>query len=73
MRRFRDSNGADWDVIVGRASWGAFQALFVPVDGGTVRQAPLGAVSQIAAEGELAAFSTDELARLFDASRPRET
>lgn len=58
--------------MVGRASWGTFQALFVPVGGGTARQADLAAVSQGEAERELASRSADELARLLENSRPRD-
>lgn len=31
MRRIEDRREERWDVVVGRESWGAFYALFVPV------------------------------------------
>lgn len=53
MRRFRDADGREWDVVLGRESWGALLALFVPVGGGTVMQAPLRSDGYDAAQQEL--------------------
>ena len=39
MRRFRDRYNVEWDVVLGRESWGALCALFVPVHGSGIRQA----------------------------------
>lgn len=30
MRSFVDASGSRWDVVLGRESWGAFFAIFVP-------------------------------------------
>lgn len=74
MRRFRDSNGHDWDVVVGRESWGAFFALFVPGahSGEIVRQTLLEASTQEAAERELDTLDGPALAALFERSTPKE-
>jgi len=53
MRRFHDTEGRAWDVVLGRESWGGLLALFVPVRGGTVMQAPLRSDGYDAAQHEL--------------------
>ena len=72
MRRFEDAEGRRWEVIVGRASWGAFQLLFVPEGGGETRQVHLEAVSAAEAERALSGLSDEELREHFLDSRPRE-
>ncbi len=72
MRRLEDARGGDWEVVVGRASWGTFQLLFVPDGGGEVRQAHLEATSAGEAERRLAALSEEELQGYLQDSRPRE-
>jgi hypothetical protein len=74
MRRITDREGHAWDVVLGRESFGAHYALFVPARGnpGETRQAPLRAGSQLEAETELAAFSTGELGRLLDRSETKK-
>lgn len=72
MRRLEDSRGRDWEVIVGRASWGTFQLLFVPDGDGEVRQVHLEATSAGEAERRLAGFSEEELQGYLEDSRPRE-
>jgi hypothetical protein len=73
VRRITDRQGHTWDVIVGRESFGALFALFVPTRGNPegARQTILGAQSQMDAEAELAALSTAELGRLLDRSEPK--
>jgi hypothetical protein len=73
MRRHTDADGLDWDVIVGRESFGALYALFVPGAGnpGEVRQALLSAESQTEAETELDALSAAELNDLLRVSEPK--
>lgn len=73
MRRFKDERGRDWDVVVGRESWGAFVALFVPRSGDEpVRQAPLGSESRGAAAREVGGLDEEELGALLDRSRPKD-
>ncbi len=71
MQRFTDADGGEWEVTVGRASWGAFLALFVPLGGGEAREASLAALSADAAGRELLEAGEDELASLFRNSGPR--
>jgi hypothetical protein len=73
MRRFEDSDGLAWDVVIGRASWGALLALFVPVDhDDPVRQAPLLASSMEAAADELDRMDSAALAALLVRSTPKD-
>ena len=53
MRRFRDPSGRPWEAVVGRESWGAFFAIFVPTAGDAIRQTQLDAGSWSDAEREL--------------------
>lgn len=55
MRRFVDGHGRPWDAVVGRESWGALFAIFIPVEAGPP-------VSQTA----LPASSYEEAVTLFD-------
>ena len=70
MRRFEDESGAVWDAVVGRESWGAVVALFVPRTGGTVaRQASIPARGFEAATAWMESCSYDDLrARLRDST-----
>jgi hypothetical protein len=70
MRRFRDGSGADWDVVLGRESWGALYALFVPAVTGAapVRQTALRAVAYDAAMQELEQLDEAALQALFERS-----
>jgi hypothetical protein len=73
VRRFEDPRGRTWDVVVGRESFGALYALFVPA-GETraeTRQTLLQADSQAAAEESLAEMSDDEMTKLFERSEPK--
>lgn len=73
MRRFQDREGRDWEVVVGRESWGAFFAIFVPRghDAG-VRQSMLDAGSQEEAARELDGLGRDGLRELLGESSPKE-
>jgi hypothetical protein len=73
MRRFEDRHGWIWDVTVGRESFGALYALFIPVaaNPGEPRQALLEAVSQMDAEVELDGMTGDELKDLLRRSEPK--
>jgi hypothetical protein len=69
MRRFRDRNGQEWDVVLGRESWGTLLALFVPVAGADpVRQAPLAATAYDTAMQELELLAEDAVQQLLDRS-----
>jgi len=72
MRRFEHPPGQVWDVVIGRASWGSLFALFVPAHAEPVRQAPLHASSQEAAEAELDALDQHALVALLDRSTPKD-
>lgn len=70
MRRYTDPRGRSWDVVVGRESFGALYALFVPAAStrAETRQTLLEADSQTAAAEALGDMSDDELDRLFQRS-----
>lgn len=73
MRRYTDSRGRAWDVVVGRESFGALYALFVPA-GETraeTRQTLLQADSQAKAWETLEAMSDDEMDELYERSEPK--
>lgn len=74
MRRFRDQSGVEWDVVLGRESWGTTVALFVPPTASTldVRHAPLRATAQDAATRELDDMDDAALRALFDRSTARQ-
>jgi len=57
---------------VGRASWGVFHLLFVPVDDGGVHQIQLDASSAEEAERALAGMVEEDLRKLLERSRPRD-
>jgi hypothetical protein len=70
MVRFTDRNGLEWDVVLGRESWGAIVALFVPRtrDDVAVRQTPLNVASYEAAVQELDSLDPAALQALLDRS-----
>jgi hypothetical protein len=69
MRRFQDSSGGQWDVVLGRESWGALFALFVPVSGDDpVRQAALVSSGYDAATQEFNELDDAALQQLLDRS-----
>ena len=71
MRRIRDAQGQDWDVQIGRESYGMHVALFMPTTGdGPVCQTMLAAETWLAAEQALSEASDEELASLLERSRP---
>ena len=69
MRRLT-AEGGDWDVIVGRESWGTFVLLFSPLPGGAVRKSVLAAETALAAQTELDAMSDDALRAALAAASP---
>ena len=69
MRRFRDSSGERWEAVVGRESWGAFFAIFVPVAGtAAIRQIQLQAATWQDAENELDTMDDPALQELLGRS-----
>lgn len=73
MRRFTDRQDRTWDVVVGRESFGALYALFVPAaqTREETRQTLLEADSRTAAEQAIAGMSANELNELFERSEPK--
>jgi hypothetical protein len=73
MRRFRDRSGIEWDVVLGRESWGTSVALFVPPTSSdlVVRQAALDSAAADAAMRELDSLDAAALQALFDRSSNR--
>jgi len=78
VRTFEDDEGARWDVVVGRESWGAFFAIFVPRErdgadaGGEVRQVMLDADDGNEAGRTLDRMDDDELRELLRESKPKK-
>ena len=73
MRRYTDPRGRDWDVVVGRESFGALYALFVPA-GETraeTRQALLQQDSKARAQAAVEAMSEEEMNELFERAEPK--
>ena len=68
MRRFQDAEGRRWEAVVGRESWGAFFAIFVPAASGEVRQSQLQAATWSEAERELDAMDDRGLYELLGRS-----
>jgi hypothetical protein len=71
MRRFQDAEGWGWEAVVGRESWGAFFAIFVPAAAGEVRQTQLQAATWSDAERELEAVDERGLNELLARSSPK--
>jgi hypothetical protein len=73
MRRFRDRSGIEWDVVLGRESWGTSVALFVPPTSSDldVRQVALHSAAADAAMRELDSLDAAALQALFDRSSNR--
>jgi hypothetical protein len=69
MRRFRDGDGTEWDVWVGRESWGVMVALLVPSRGGAPRRAHLPANGPEEAERHLEALDEKGFLALLEESR----
>ena len=67
MRRFLDEDGHEWEVVVGKESWGTLVLLFSPIAGSAVRKVVIAAETLLAAHAELDAM-TDEMLRTHLAS-----
>lgn len=72
MRSFRDDEGSEWDVTIGRESWGALVLLFSPRAGGAVRKTLLPSETKLDAEQLLTDLPDDELRERLAASQPWE-
>lgn len=72
MRRFLDRHGVEWEVWVGRESWGVMVALLVPSQGGGTRRAHLSAGSPEDAERQVESLDETGLNALLDASLPAD-
>lgn len=68
LRRYVDEQGREWDVVLGRESWGSLLALFVPRGEGVARQAMLAASDYNAAQQELDALDEAALAEMLRVS-----
>lgn len=75
MRRFVDREGRSWDIVVGRESFGALYALFVPAAGNPagMRQTLLQAESRGGALSELDGLQDEDIEALLQRSDPKET
>lgn len=71
MRAFVDRDGARWDVVLGRESWGALYALFVPAGDAPLRQTLLRADDHLAAQRLLSDLTDTELQDLLERSETR--
>lgn len=72
MWKFRDDEGAEWEIVVGRESWGGFVALFVPGGDDAIRQASLDASSQAEANRRVQELGRPGWLRLLARSRPKD-
>jgi hypothetical protein len=74
VRQFRDSTGREWEVVVGRESWGTVVAIFV-ARGGT--EPPREAMMEVSSADEgnrvLLSMSVEELHGLLLASKQKQT
>ena len=74
MRNFRDMEGAEWEVVVGRESWGTVVAIFVPKKGGSgPRQTLLDVTSFEKGSRLLREMNEEELEDLLRVSVPKTT
>jgi hypothetical protein len=73
VRRYTDPRGRQWDIVVGRESFGALYALFVPAADtrAETRQSLLHADSQGAALEAVEEMAEDDLHDLFARSEPK--
>lgn len=71
MRRFLDGEDREWEIVVGRESWGAFFAIFIPREEGAVRQTLLPGSAYDEATRELDELDDSGLADLFRRSEPK--
>jgi hypothetical protein len=74
VRNFRDEEGAEWEVVVGRESWGTIVAIFVPREGeNDPRQTLLDVTSFDRGSRLLREMKEDDLRDLLQISVPKTT
>ncbi len=61
MRRIRDAQQRDWDVTVGRESFGMQVFLFLPADGSETRKALMHSDTWVEGEQELGSLAEEAL------------
>lgn len=71
MRAFVDRDGARWDVVLGRESWGGLVLLFVPASPAPVRQAFFPVAGYDIAVVALDELPDERLQQLLDESQPK--
>ena len=71
MRRFKDEAGAEWELVVGRETWGGLYAIFIPVIEGEMRQAPVQATGYEDATAQLESLTESELRGMLVLSLPK--
>jgi hypothetical protein len=70
MRRFLGEDGREWEVVVGRESWGTVVAIFVPKEGGGLpRQTLLEATTTDEALRDLQRIPEEKLRVLLERSK----
>ena len=69
MRTFTDDEGARWEVVLGKESWGTLVLLFSPLAEGVPRTSTLTAETMLAANAELDAMTDDQLRERLRDSR----
>jgi hypothetical protein len=70
VRDFTDEKGGEWQVVLGKESWGTLVLLFTPRHGGDSRTSILAAETALAASAELDALTDDQLRDRLRDSRP---
>ena len=74
MRAFRSEDGFEWDVVVGRESWGTIVAMFIPRQGNaSPRQTVLESVSADGALEWIRELSAEQLQDLLDKAELKPT
>ena len=70
MRRFLANDGREWEVTIGKESWGTLVLLFSAIGGGEVRKVVLTAETSLAAHAELDAMNDEMLRTRVDVASP---
>jgi len=68
MRRFRTTDGSEWEAAIGRESWGTFVLLFTGRDG--PRTSVLASETQLDAQREVEEMSEETLRERLARSEP---